>query len=496
MENTCIYSSGNSGGSYIYTLEYNRYIESKIQNEESLIKQLGQYIPVNEAAYKNIRVVTEAKATDRIKNKMQKVVQFIKNLFGKFMESMTHILLDEKDYLEKYKDIILNKRPKDGMEYSYNGDYKVAIDRCINTTVPVFNYATHAEALKQEGDGPIVKLIMQNATGFSYDAGEDSLSTQFKEYFLATESDKESKGNFSELNFKDMYNFCYNFKKIETITKKDENYISQSTNAIINAANQQIKDKAAATTNPAPAASAENADGSAAPKPHEDSFRFASGTYFIEGTNDQSDQNGSSGQGNSGAQSGQQSGNDNQAKTNTELEVKDNSKNSNAVSQMGSTDRADIDDDMKKNNAAGSDNETENAMLEMGDKYTRVCQTLVAAKCTAVQQIAKDYMTIIRAHVRSYIGNTNDKKDNRVAQQSSDYQKNNKGNEQQGQQTQQPKKQAPKSKEQKEQSLTQQQIQSKIGEIETELKTNKNLSKEQREKYEKEKENLINQLGG
>ena len=487
MENTIVCSSGNAGGTYLYSVCYNNYIENKIKNEEALARQINQFIPINEAAYRNVRVMTEAKLSDKLKSKMQKVVQFIKNLIGKFMESMTNILLDEKEYLEKYKDIILNKRPKDSMEYSYNGDYDTAINRCINTTVPIFNYAAHAEALKKEGDGAIVNVIMNGKTGFTYDEGEDSLATQFKEYFLATETDKQSSGKFSELNFREMYNFCYNFKKIENITKKDINYITQCTNAIVNAANQQIKDNAASKPTQPDKSSDEGSDQSASSE--EESFVFAYGKYFTEDKTNGGQQNG---------QGEQQKKEDNKPKT-LDLEIKDTSKNTNAVSQMGSTTddtHTKLSDDATKTNAGdAASKETENDMITMGDKYTRVCTTLIAAKCTAVQQIAKDYMNIIRAHVRSYIGNEDDKKDNRVTQQSRDYKKNNQ-NQQQAQGNKKDQSQPPQDKEQNEQSLTPQQIQSKIGEIETELITNKNLSKEQREKYEKEKENLIKQLVG
>ena len=41
-----------------------------------------------------------------------------------------------------------------------------------------------------------------------------------------------------------------------------------------------------------------------------------------------------------------------------------------------------------------------------------VCRTIITAKWTAAEQIAKDYMAIIRAHVRSYVGNDKDTTDN------------------------------------------------------------------------------------
>ena len=120
----------------------------------------------------------------------------------------------------------------------------------------------------------------------------------------------------------------------------------------------------------------------------------------------------------------------------TKKEEDNASKNTNAVSQMGSTttNHEKLSDDAAKANAAGSDGETEDEMYKMGDKFTTVCNTLIAAKCTAVQQIAKDYMTIIRAHVKSYVGNTDNKADDRTAKAGTNYQKdkNNDNSNQQG----------------------------------------------------------------
>ena len=82
---------------------------------------------ISESDYSNIRAINEAKLGDKIKTRWQKFVAFIKNMFAKFIESMTNILYNEKDYLEKYKDIILKKKPKEDMEYSYTGDYKEAV---------------------------------------------------------------------------------------------------------------------------------------------------------------------------------------------------------------------------------------------------------------------------------------------------------------------------------------------------------------------------------
>ena len=54
-----------------------------------------------------------------------------------------------------------------------------------------------------------------------------------------------------------------------------------------------------------------------------------------------------------------------------------------------------------------------------------ICRPLIAAKLTACQQIAKDYMEIIRAHVRSYGGEDKKSKEgNKSPDKATKYSKN------------------------------------------------------------------------
>lgn len=401
-----MHSIGNTDN-YLFEASYQEYIDSKIRNEEILAAHLKSYIPVNEATYRQTRVVLEAKLGDSIKSKWTKFTDFIKNMFAKFMEKITHLLYDQKDYLEKYKDIILKKPPKESLEFSYDGDYKTAINRCINTEVPLFNYATHAKELKAEGYGEIAKKIMQGKSGFSYDESKN-LAESFKSYFLALDEGDKS-GNFSELNFPEMYKFCYNAKDIENITRKDQNYLDNSTKAIMNFIETELA------------------------KPKQEAYVMETQLNFKKQPNVQGQQGGTSGQ-QSGIQKQQggsdqpkatvttstsdqsknnNNGNDGEEKAKSNLTI---TKNTNAISQMGSheNDRADVTDEDKQAAANGVDaEENVEKVQEMLDKWTTVCRSLIAAKLTAVQQIAKDYMIIIREHVQSYVG-TADAKDDTI----------------------------------------------------------------------------------
>lgn len=424
----------SSMSNYIYEAYYQDYISNMITNEEKLARSLNSIIPMNESAYRNVRAITEAKAGDTVKAKCNKFMDFIKNLIAKFMESLNSILLDYKDYLKKYEDIIKKKTPKAGLTYSCSGDYKIAISRCINTEVPIFDYNTYGEALQDEegGERKVVTTIMSGKTGFEYDDGGD-LSSMFKSYFLATDEGPKD-GKLSELNFTDMYNFCYNSSKINDIVKKDERRLENSTNAIINAAKTKVAEKSTTTaTN-----SVEHVETSTTEAPSESVIWRSTGRYVVETNGGTGTPSGNS---NSSAQSQQST--DNKPATKTNLSVT----NSDATSQMSSYSNDAKENDTEENRkAAGegigdTDGMDENKLNKMSDEWLRICRIIFAAKITAVENIAKDYMTIIRAHVRSYTGKKDDIIDNKTASKGTKYKKDSTTQSEKKQQGAQPQRQ-------------------------------------------------------
>ena len=411
----------SSMSNYIYEAYYQDYISNMITNEEELARSLNNIIPMNESAYRNVRAITEAKAGDTIKAKCNKFMDFIKNLIAKFMESLNSILLDYKDYLKKYEDIIKKKTPKAGLTYSCSGDYKIAISRCINTEVPIFDYEKFGNDLQDEENGEknVVTKIMSGKPGFEYDEGGD-LSSMFKSYFLATDEGPKD-GKLSELNFTDMYNFCYNSSKINDIVKKDERRLENSTNAIINAAKTKVAEKSTTTTNPVNGNPTPPANPQVQPGNNSTIWRGA-GRYIVEADPPAGGGGGTPSGGGGGTP---QQSTDNKPATKTNLNVT----NSDATSQMGSYSNDAKENDTEENRkAAGEDignkdEMDENKLNKMSDEWLRICRIIFAAKITAVENIAKDYMTIIRAHVRSYTGKKDDIIDNKTASKGTKYKK-------------------------------------------------------------------------
>jgi hypothetical protein len=345
--------SGNTGGSYMHDSLYESYIQSKIDSENRLALALKESMIISESDYSNIVALQEAKMGDKIKVKWQKFVTFIKNMFAKFMESMTNILYNEKDYLEKYKDIILKKKPKDDMEFSYTGDYKEGINRITNVEVPLFEYNKYKAELEAEGDGPLANKLLPS---FRYSDGE-TLAEQFKGYFLVLDAGTKE-GKFSSLNMTELYNFCYNFNKIKNIVNKDLERIDASTRNIEkmikdNLASANTTEKVNYVVNPA--------------------TEVEESSIVLEAED---------------------------KKEGLKITTTDVSKT------VSSTKDRDSDAETRAaDNAAGeASGKNEEDISKAADKWIRVCQTLVAAKLTACQQISKDYMDIIRAHVRSYVG--------------------------------------------------------------------------------------------
>lgn len=390
---------GNKVNYYTQMCYYEEYLENKINNESILASKIRSHIPINESSYKKVTAILEARLSDNIKSKWQKFIGFIKNLFAKFAESMTAFFTNNKEYLEKYKDIILRKKPKD-IDYSYNGDYKIGIDRCINTPVPVYN-GNYAEALEKDVDADTesstLAIIMQGRNEFKNDSAS-SASDNFKEYFMGQDKG-EHKGKFTDLNFTDLYNFCKNSDKINEIVRKDLKYLDDSTDAIRKAIEEKL-----------------NA------KKNEQALQNNS-SYVNEATppdNDPPGDNPTTGGTGGNPTTGGTGGKSNDAgKSNLNI-------SSDAVSQMGSMgDRKALDKETTDNfaNAADGSGKELQKISSMITKWSTICRALISAKCTAVNQIAKDYMDIIRAHVRSYVGQSKNKEDNKSQDTATNYYK-------------------------------------------------------------------------
>ena len=365
---------------------YNSYIENRIEQEVRINNLISECSILNEAntgivsKTMRIKAIYEAKLTDKIKEKFKKAIEFIKNLWGKFMANMRKVLLDEADYLEKYKDIILNKKGSEDINVSYNGNYDKARVRIIESYPPQFDWNTMSDALsdKEDPNGKFFALAAaKNAVkGFDYDDTDD-LSKQLKTYFIGGE-DGQTEKTLYEMDLKTMYTYCKDFKKIENITKKDFQNIESSVNKIQNAINTKIDDatKAAET------------------QKIQESYIYEADENPSGGT-DGSDQN-----------------NDQEStKTGLTTSISKATSSTSQQNRLDSDEKEKLANDqsdaaMKSNNMANEkdDADKKNLVDTVANNYLSIAKCITTAKWTGAEQIAKDFMKIIHLHVKSYIG--------------------------------------------------------------------------------------------
>ena len=398
-----------NNNSLLYEVYYQDYLDNIIANEEALARELKEYIPVSESAYKNIEAITEAQAGDAIKANCTKFTEFIKNLTDKFINSITNVILNEnRKWLKDNEDIIKNKKPKSGQKITHTGDYDIAIKRCLNLTLPVFDYEKYGEDLIQGNIETVILKIMQGKTGFTYDKDKD-MAESFKAYFIAAEKGKITT-DFSSLNMTELYNFCYNFKQIKDITDKDKNYIKQSADAISKSITEELRKNGENTNKPAQTNTSTSTASSNTQSSNNNNNSSSSNNNDSNNSSNQSNDNNNSSSENKNestvlrrygyyfAEADGDDKKDDTSHTNMEITgATDNNGNS-------STDNTASD--------AAKSGHTEAELTAMANKWQEICRKIIGARFNAFLQIAKNYMTILRAHVASYNGKSTNNNDN------------------------------------------------------------------------------------
>ena len=387
MENICLTEHTNP---LMYESIYKDYIFNKMVQEQSLQKMISAELIMTESTTlktkeRKLTALYEAKISDKIKSTWNKFIDFINSLFAKFGESITNIVSSYKDYLVKYKDIILSKRFKIKLTKALPGDYNTGVNRCNDVKIPVFQYNDqNMKVLLSDDDEQIVRLIIKDSS-FEYDQARN-LNDILKDYFLGI--DKGIIDDLDKLKREDMYNFCLNADKIQTTQKQDMSALKSTTSVIERAITNEVN-------------------------------KVNTEAYVIE-----EDQN-----------TGSNNNNNNQGSNNNN----NNNKNNN-VAKPGSVNTSPInsslDDDYKNKHdendykqdgeQAAKDGNNADNVTKAFDNWRKVCQSVITAKMTAQQAIAKDYMGIIRAHVRSYVGRADNQEDNEQAGKPTNYAKNNK----------------------------------------------------------------------
>lgn len=403
---------------YTINAAYAEYLVETIKQQEEMERYISEALIISSGDNVNARLSSLNEAAGaKVKELWEKFVAFIKRVSAKFMENLNKILDTDADYLKQYEKIIKNKPFKLNVSYK---DYR--LDRIASTQIPLFNYSSLQSKL--ESKSVFMHSIIND---FGEKDNADDLSGWCKAYFC---NGSEEEIAIKNINMTDLYNYCVEFKS-KTIPniKKDENNINQSaSNAntlIVNSIRTQENQQQQSQTQQ--------------PQTQQGQSQPQNNTQNQTQNNQQAQHNSANLFGSNNPYSsllnkvlGEAKIEAADAPTNGAPNTPDGQKfSSNASNATGEAENKDT------AAAATSSNGglTEEKISDIISIYSSVCQSVFTAKLTIAHSAYKDFMQVIRAHVKMYVGD--DSTPNQTAKAATNYNQNQNNNQAQ-QQNQQP----------------------------------------------------------
>lgn len=368
---------GISDSAYVHLEAYQSYLN----NINECQKKINQAL---QSMFNEGQILLEADTNEAaFKSKWDGFMGIIDKLIGRFTTVMDKIIGNNKGYLEKHKDIILNQKWGD-QAYSYMGDYKLAQERINKSKIPEFNYATMKEPLSQDGYEASVRQFMSSqgiGTDFKYDPNEKNLSLQFKKYFLAIDKG-ESKGKLSDLPAQELYNFCYKYEDLKASVQRDKETLSRSANMIRQAIRSELVKSGENVQGGTESTGADTGNATAKAPAKNESAILEADAPTVNNTNNVNQSKPVNATPKTTLLTSGKTGPDSNKESDTKTNLK-------------------VENDKSKPNAKAPDE-----LIDMiANKWIKICQSYYAGKLTAIQQISKDYMTIIKNHVSTVVNN-------------------------------------------------------------------------------------------
>lgn len=367
--------------------QYESYLALKYCQDKEMETYVNECLLLSECApIEEIKALHESFA-QTLKEMMLKVKNAIFKFWNHFLESMNTLVKKDKAYLEKYKDIILKKEVKDATYTMYN--YPKGIKVLLTTEVPAFNFNTMKDYLSNDEDFnkkyfPTIRSkingeddTLQKAAINVFRGGDDTVD-------FASE----------QINMTDLYNYCYRYNEIAEAIQKDVKNVQDAFEQavkVIEKADRESKLKKSDNiedqnnTQSNTKTEQNNTQSNTTPEPKtteskgESVYSIVYGTYL------------------------------------TEVEISDDNKGAAAASSSSSTMGGNTDPkkaynkidntDKKKLSLDDLDSEEEaKTYTKMVNVYNTACGGIMSAKETVAEECYKEYMSIIKYHVRALVG--------------------------------------------------------------------------------------------
>lgn len=386
---------------------YSNFLIEQLNNQNNIMNYIGECVALESGDLKSINYINES-AVDVIKSIISKIIESIKNMFGKFTTKMSQIFTKDETYLKKYKDVILKKPFKDRDITMYNYD----TSKLDDFKVPRFDINKFDQLVKAD-EGEFEELFIQlhssELPGIKKEGGE--IKEKIIEAIRGTDTVDT---NLSSLDSKrrEMYEFCVQYKKIENMINKDMDTVANNRTLLNSALSKvsgefsdtatKIKNDAVAKQNNPVTSTQNNSNNNEKVQNNSAVYSNVYGAFITEDikmgkvNKDNTVSNGSTGKtANTVVNQGASSIDKDTAAT--------------AAGTVAKTLRVDVNNSDSNN----VDQNTEKAKEKIDEyregsgRYFSACGNIMAAKLTVCEAIYKDYMKILRTHVSDYGGSAN-----------------------------------------------------------------------------------------
>ena len=219
--------------SYVDKMAYANFLFEQERNTNKLNAFISECLCIAEGGniYEGIKAINEG-ISDKAESAWDKVMDFLRRMWGKFVENMTRLFNSNGYYLEKYKDIIL-KKPLKFTEKITMPNYFNGIKNIVGVKIPQITVQSLDRVPLNTED----KTGMDNLrTDFmnAWRNGKPSDNPEGKEFkawavdYFKGLGKGEVDFTASQINMTDMYNFCHDTKNITSTLEKDKSAIERA----------------------------------------------------------------------------------------------------------------------------------------------------------------------------------------------------------------------------------------------------------------------------
>lgn len=387
----------------VYEMNYEMYLAEEMMEQAAMSRYIDEAILIgqNKNTIDSIKVLNEG-YVDKLKAGITKIAHAIGTIWQKFLETLNTLVKKDKDYLDRYKDIILKKKLLDATYTMY--DYPKGLQSLKNATVPSFNYDQMSSNLDDDAT-----FIKQYFSTYEIDTSQNTFEDQLKAKFRG--SDKEIPIKSNQLNMTDIFNYCYTYDQVKQQLQKDVKTINDAANSALDLVDKMVRDGQIAN---------ESSELYAGRKKY---YSHVYEGYILEDTppsKPAASPAPSSGGG------GTNPSNNNQAKSSNKVQITPGngtppSGDSNTFKNNNQNVSGQAQNPNDAANGAKNSGQSAKDVNNRITRYMRLCGQFLAAKASVLEEIYKNYMIIIRTHVRDNVGTEKDTNNNKVQDQGTNY---------------------------------------------------------------------------